>query len=239
MASSGCFKRITVTTRIRNTALGMLLETVGPNDEASGATSSAALVRATVAEHSRSSRGSSGGGRSKKSSGTGLLSEQELSEIQSQYAGGMTAVQIVEVFASRGVRFSEASFRKYVQQGLLPRSRRVGRKGKHRGSLGVYPAKAVHRINVIKSLMSDGYTIEEIQEQFLQFADVVENLEEGLQEAFDLFESEVASPRFDNRVRKTLSRDIAEAQTWAEELMTRITSLSEWFTHTATTDIHT
>ncbi len=216
-----------MTTRIRNTALGMLLETGASTREATDEIEPEGLVRASVAQHSRKARGVLDSGSSKKARDARLLSEDELNDIQTQYANGMTAVQIVEIFVSRGMRFSEASFRKYVQQGLLPRSVRVGRKGKHRGSLGVYPAKAVHRINVIKSLMSDGYTIEEIQEQFLQFADVVENLEEGLKEAFVLFESEVSSPRFDNKVRKTLNREIEEAQTWAEELLTRITKLSE------------
>jgi len=66
-----------------------------------------------------------------------LLKEEELRAIEGTYPHGITAVQIVDAFTSRGIKFSEASFRKYVQQGLLPRSRRVGRKGKHRGSLGV------------------------------------------------------------------------------------------------------
>ena len=224
---TGASRGLIVTTRIRKTALGMLLETGTSRDDASDAIGADGVVRASVAQHSRKARGASAGGVGKGSNDDGLLSEQELSDIQAQYENGMTAVQIVEIFVSRGVRFSEASFRKYVQQGLLPRSRRVGRKGKHRGSLGVYPAKAVHRINVIKSLMSDGYTIEEIQEQFLQFADVVENLEEGLKEAFEFFGAQVASPRFDSKARKSLSRDLADAETWAEELMLRITSLSE------------
>ena len=34
----------------------------------------------------------------------------------------------MEIFRPKGVRLSEATFRKYVQAGLLPRSRRVGRK---------------------------------------------------------------------------------------------------------------
>ncbi len=211
-----------MTTRIRKTPLGMLLTAdVSEGDVVDGADVKS-FVQASITQHSRKAPRASSGSPSE-----GLLSEQELEEIQTQYASGMTAVQIVEIFVSRGVRFSEASFRKYVQQGLLPRSRRVGRKGKHRGSLGVYPAKAVHRINVIKSLMGDGYTIEEIQEQFLQFADVVENLEQGLKEAFELFGSEVASPRFDKKARKSLSRDLAAAETWGDELLVRITSLSE------------
>ena len=53
-----------------------------------------------------------------------LLKDEELRAIEGTYPDGITATQIVEAFTSRGIRFSEASFRKYVQQGLLPRSRR-------------------------------------------------------------------------------------------------------------------
>ena len=91
-----------------------------------------------------------------------FLSDAELRAIEDAYPNGITAVQIVEVFTGRGMKLSEASFRKYVQLGLLPRSRRVGRKGKHRGSLGVYPAKTVRRINTVKRLMAEGHTIEAI-----------------------------------------------------------------------------
>jgi hypothetical protein len=111
---------------------------------------------------------------------TSLLREDELRAIEAQYEHGLTAVQVVDVFTSRSIRFSEASFRKYVQQGLLPRSRRVGRKGKHKGSLGLYPAKTIRRINSVKQLMADGYTIEEIQAQFLVFTDLLENVAENL-----------------------------------------------------------
>ena len=103
----------------------------------------------------------------------------------------------------------------------------MGRKGKHRGSLGVYPAKTVKRINVIKALMLDGYTIEEIQAQFLQFTDVIERLEAGVEEVFGLFQSDVASPRFDSKARKSLAREIAEAEKCADELLTRIHGLSQ------------
>src|ERR1041385_2917739 len=109
-----------------------------------------------------------------------LLKEEDLRAIEGTYPGGITAVQIVDAFTSRGIKFSEASFRKYVQQGLLPRSRRVGRKGKHRGSLGVYPAKTIRRNNSVKQLMADGHTIEEIQDQFLAYTDLIENVSEGL-----------------------------------------------------------
>ena len=50
-----------------------------------------------------------------------VLDEEELRAIETAHAEGLTAVQIVDAFTSRGIKFSEASFRKYVQQGLLPR----------------------------------------------------------------------------------------------------------------------
>ena len=88
----------------------------------------------------------------------------------------MSVQQIVDAFTAEGERLTEATFRKYVQLGLVPRSRRVGRKGKHQGSLGLYPATAVRRINAIKRLMAENYTIEDIQQQFLRFRDEIEAL---------------------------------------------------------------
>jgi DNA-binding transcriptional MerR regulator len=171
--------------------------------------------------------GTSGGGRSGGSSGKkGLLSDAELAGIEQTYAEGITAVQVVDIFTSRGVRFSEASFRKYVQQGLLPRSRRIGRKGKHRGSMGVYPAKTVRRINTIKRLMGEGHTIEEIQEQFLRYADALEALEEGFSELFSRLEEEVAGPRFDVQSRRSMTRELREARESADEILGRLDELT-------------
>ena len=46
----------------------------------------------------------------------------------------------------------------------------------------MYPAKTVRRINAVKQLMIDGYTIEEIQGQFLLYTDLVEGVAENLAE---------------------------------------------------------
>ena len=186
------------------------------------------VVATTLAAYRRR-RGSgdtSGGGSGGSSRKQGLLSAAELEEIEATYAEGITVVQVVELFSSRDVRLSEASFRKYVQLGLLPRSRRVGRKGKHRGSMGVYPAKTVRRINEIKRLMADGYTIEEIETQFLRFTDTLENLEEGFLEFFARLEEEVTGPRFDNQTRRSIKRDLSEARKTADELLLRLDDLS-------------
>ena len=96
-----------------------------------------------------------------------LLGPEEIERIERDHAGGLPARAILEIFRPRGVQLSEATFRKYVQAGLLPRSRRVGRKGKHQGSRGLYPVEAVRRINAIKKMMAEGHTLEDIKRSFL------------------------------------------------------------------------
>jgi DNA-binding transcriptional MerR regulator len=109
-----------------------------------------------------------------------LLEPHQLEQIEREYAAGLPARAIVGIFQSLGERLSEATFRKYVQMGLLPRSRRVGRKGKHRGSQGLYPAGAVRRINVIKKMMAEGLTLEEVRRSFVCFRNDIEELERVL-----------------------------------------------------------
>ncbi len=155
---------------------------------------------------------------------TALLKEEELRAIETTYPDGITAVQIVEVFTGRGIKFSEASFRKYVQQGLLPRSRRVGRKGKHRGSLGVYPSKTIRRINTVKQLMGDGFTIEEIQGQFLLYTDLAEGVAENLTALWSRLGEDIA--KSDPPARKQLERELVEARRDGDRLVERLGELT-------------
>jgi hypothetical protein len=155
---------------------------------------------------------------------TALLREEELRAIETTYADGLTAVQVVDAFTSRGIKFSEASFRKYVQQGLLPRSKRVGRKGKHKGSLGVYPAKTVRRINDVKQLMVDGYTIDEIQGQFLLYTDLVEGVAENLSELCTRLQRD--ADRLEPGVRREVAKDLTEARKDGDRLVERLKDLT-------------
>lgn len=167
----------------------------------------------------------SGAGPSARS----LLHTDELTAIEKTYEqSGITAVQIVDAFTSRGIKFSEASFRKYVQQGLLPRSKRVGRKGKHRGSLGVYPAKTVRRINDVKQLMADGYTIEEIQNQFLAYTDLVEGVAEHLAELCTRLAADITAglTHVDPAQRKDLERELADTRRDGDRVVQRLTTLT-------------
>jgi hypothetical protein len=191
-----------------------------------GDTRSLALVASLVAAN-RARRG--GGASSPGGPGgprRGLFADEELRELETAHAEGLTAAQIVDLFSGRGLRFSEATFRKYVQLGLVPRSRRVGRKGKHRGSLGVYPAKAVRRINAVRRMMDDGRTIEEIQAELLRFGDLLETLEEGLTDLFQRFETEIEAPRFDSKAKKSFKRDLSEARRTADDLLKRLDDLT-------------
>jgi hypothetical protein len=155
----------------------------------------------------------------------GLLVEEELGDIERLSPSGLTSRQIVDVFASRGLRFSEATLRKYVQLGLLPRSVRVGRKGKHRGSCGIYPADIVRRVNQVRSMMAADLTIEEIQRSFARFKDEIERVEKGVRELIAGFEREAKGPALDPVRRATIEAEIVVAKQAAGELIRRITGV--------------
>ena len=129
------------------------------------------------------------------------------------------------MFETRGIRFSEATLRKYVQLGLLPRSVRVGRKGKHRGSCGLYPSHVVRRVNVVKGMMAEDRTIEEIQRSFARFKDDIESVEKNLRELISGFEREAKAPNVAADGRRELEREIVEAKRAAGDLVRRIASL--------------
>ena len=155
----------------------------------------------------------------------GLLDEREIEEIERTWPNGLTSRQIVDVFETRGIRFSEATLRKYVQLGLLPRSVRVGRKGKHRGSCGLYPAHVVRRVNVVKGMMAADRTIEEIQRSFVRFKDEIETVENDLRDLIAGFEREAKAPAVKPDGRRELEREITEAKRAAGDLVRRISSL--------------
>ena len=157
--------------------------------------------------------------------GQASFSERELTDLEASHPEGLTSSQICEIFEKKGVRLSEATFRKYVQLGLVPRSRRVGRKGKHQGSLGLYPALAVRRVTAIKQMMAESLTIEEIQRSFLRWKDEIDAIERGLDDLFRGFEREIKTPEFDGGPRKALVRDIAEAKSLSGRLVERIETL--------------
>ncbi len=105
------------------------------------------------------------------------LDEATLTDLEQKHEAGFTSVEILRILEEHGVKFSEATLRKYVQLGLLPRSIRVGRKGKHQGSQGMYPAAVLRQVLRIKEMMADDLTIEQIQREFLFVRGDIEELE--------------------------------------------------------------
>jgi len=174
---------------------------------------------------SRSTGGLADAGVRDTTSLRGLLDDREIDEIERAWPDGMTSRQIVDVFETRGIRFSEATLRKYVQLGLLPRSVRVGRKGKHRGSCGLYPAHVIRRVNVVKGMMAEDRTIEEIQRSFARFKDHIESVQTQVRDLLSGFEREAKGPAVGPDGRRELEREITEAKRAAGELVRRIASL--------------
>ena len=105
------------------------------------------------------------------------LDSSTLSRLENEHEAGLSSAEILAVLEQHGVKFSEATLRKYVQLGLLPRSVRVGRKGKHQGSQGMYPVSVVRQILRIKRDDGRELTIEQIQREFLFVRGDIEELE--------------------------------------------------------------
>ncbi|MBN2341277.1 MAG: MerR family transcriptional regulator [Deltaproteobacteria bacterium] len=133
----------------------------------------------------------------------------------------MTSAEIVGVFSSRGIKFSEATLRKYVQQGLLPRSQRVGQKGKHKGSKGIYPVSTIRQINEIKRLMAMDYTIEEIQTQFAFVDGEIEELKQLIDTIMGKLEQSSQSAE-GGLVATTVLKQMNEAKFSAGELIEQL-----------------
>lgn len=154
-----------------------------------------------------------------------ILQPQEIERIEREYAHGVPAGVVVDIFRRLGVRLSEATFRKYVQAGLLPRSRRVGRKGKHRGSQGLYPVEAVRRINVIKKMMAEGHTLEDIKTSFVVFKNQIDAAERDLLQVLEAFDGLLDERAFGERHRKDLRTRLNALKVRSRELVQDVARL--------------
>lgn len=151
-----------------------------------------------------------------------LLTSGEVSDFETKHPQGMTSAEIVNAFSNRGIKFSEATLRKYVQQGLLTRSQRVGQKGKHKGSKGIYPASTVRQINEIKKLMLMDYTIEEIQTQFAFVDGEIEELKQLLERISNKLEQSSHAAAQGGLVTATVTRQLDEAKRTAGTMIEQL-----------------
>ena len=157
--------------------------------------------------------------REKKSETHTLLDAAEIDALESAFPEGLSSGEVVDAFCRRGIRFSEATFRKYVQLGLLPRSTRVGTKGKHKGSRGIYPVATLRQINEIKRMMALDYTIEEIRSEFAFVGGELEELRRLLWHIVGKLEESIAAERGGDIRAKGARKQIEEAKRSAEQLM--------------------
>ncbi len=149
-------------------------------------------------------------------------SDEELEGIEQAHANGMSVQQIVDAFTARGFRLTEATFRKYVQLGLLPRSVRVGRKGKHRGSQGLYPATAVRQIDHIRRLMRQGFTMVEIQKEFLFVRGDIDALNRQLNRVYQAIENAVHERQREAAEDPGVSDALNEVRELGKELVQKL-----------------
>jgi len=154
-----------------------------------------------------------------------ILGPEEIERIERDFAAGLPARTILEIFRPRGVRLSEGTFRKYVQAGLLPRCRRIGRKGKHRGSQGLYPVQSVRRINAIKKMMAEGFTLEDIKRSFVFFKNHIDQVERGLVEVLEAFEAELSDRPLGKERRKQLEQELEIIKERSEQLLKDVSRL--------------
>ncbi len=158
-----------------------------------------------------------------------MIDDPTLSQLERKYAAGLSSVEILDVFASHDVPLSEATLRKYVQLGLLPRSVRVGRKGKHQGSQGVYPVSVIRQILRVKQMMAESYTIEQIQREFLFIRNDVEQLEQMLSRIFKKLDG-VLKERKQERAAQAVHRDVLDARGISKDLMARLVAIEDKLT---------
>ena len=149
------------------------------------------------------------------------LAGHEIERIERERAAGITSGEVVRLFESKGARLSASTFRKYVQRGLLPRSRRVGRKGTHTGSTGLYPVSVVRRVAVIKRMMAAGYTVDDIRGSFVTVRNRLEDVEKGLDELV----SELARKARQHPRRRSLEAELGSAEREVRRALQRLERL--------------
>jgi hypothetical protein len=152
------------------------------------------------------------------------LDDSALNRLEKSHSCGLTSAEILAIFAEHAVILSEASLRKYVQLGLLPRSVRIGRKGKHQGSLGIYPVGVVRQVLRIKAMMAQNYTIEQIRSEFLFVRADLQLLEQTLGQIFSKLER-VIKVRQGTATPHMMTRNISDARSLSRELLARLHSI--------------
>lgn len=158
------------------------------------------------------------------------VAESVLVEVEKQHSAGITSADLLAFFASNDIRFGEATLRKWVQLGLLPRSVRVGKKGKHQGSRGKYPVRVVRQILRVKDLMEKNLTIEDIQREVLFVRGDLEQLEQSLDQVFGVLDRTLAERAGAAPEGRAAKAELGRARTAADELLARLEKIEQRLT---------
>ncbi len=159
------------------------------------------------------------------------LDEKEVFSLMEIHKEGITSAQVIKIFRDKGIRFSEATLRKYVQLGLLPRSHRVSvGAGKHRGSRGIYSVLVIKNINDIKKMMDDGLTLDDIARASMKFKREINGIDSGLQHLFKAMAHEVDGPRFDLTLKPVVEEEIHLAREEARSLILKLEKIDQALT---------
>ncbi len=150
------------------------------------------------------------------------LSARKLQEIERTYPEGLSSKQILAVLDEVGEPLTEATLRKYVQLGLLPRSRRVGQKGKHRGSRGIYPVEVIRRVDEIRRAMVQGDTLEELARAAQAVRAKLALVRVSMEEVLDAAEADLSHRELDRRSKGPLRTELSDlkrnAKAWLKSL---------------------
>jgi hypothetical protein len=152
------------------------------------------------------------------------IDDATLTRIERDHPQGLTSAEILELSAAHGLPLTEATLRKYVQLGLLPRSVRVGRKGKHQGSQGIYPAGILRQLVRIKEMMAGSLTIEQIQREVLFMRGDLQQLEQTLASIFSKLDLIVKERRREPAVR-SVAREVGDARAIGKDLLSRLMTI--------------
>lgn len=79
--------------------------------------------------------------------GRRFFTEDQLVEIEDKYKGGLTWEEIDKVISRQGLVLTQSTFRKYLQEGLLPRA--TGHNSTSKGSSAVYDSDIIRHINLL------------------------------------------------------------------------------------------
>jgi hypothetical protein len=88
----------------------------------------------------------------------------------------------------------------------------------------MYPVSVVRQIIRIKQMMSESYTIDQIQREFLFMRSELQALEQTLGNLFDKL-AHIVTERRSDPTAKAVARDVNEARSLSKDLLARLVAI--------------